>query len=122
MEAISYHAYSASSQLAQERGTYSSFKGCLWDQGILPLDTLNLLKDSAWRTSRSGSQQNTGLGSLENPNSAKACAIPMYGDCADRNHLQYLWRFRQYRTDYQNLYVKSNLSGEFTVVNNPSGQ
>ncbi len=46
MEAVCYHAYLASSRLAQERGAYSTFKGSLWDQGILPLDTLQLLNDA----------------------------------------------------------------------------
>src|SRR5690606_16117705 len=44
MEAICYYAYWASTELAKERGTYSTFKGSLWDQGILPLDTLDLLE------------------------------------------------------------------------------
>src|SRR5512140_3327754 len=43
MEAVCYHAYWASTELARERGKYSSYKGSLWDRGILPLDTLDLL-------------------------------------------------------------------------------
>jgi hypothetical protein len=46
MEAICYYAYWASTELARERGRYSTYKGSLWDQGILPLDTLNLLEKS----------------------------------------------------------------------------
>ena len=42
MEAICYYAYWASTELARERGKYSSFKGSLWDQGVLPPDTLDL--------------------------------------------------------------------------------
>ena len=44
MEVISYHAIQASTNLAEERGTYSSYKGSLWDQGILPIDSLKLLQ------------------------------------------------------------------------------
>ena len=49
MEMISYFAYSASSELAEERGPYETFKGSLWDQGILPLDSLRLLEQERGR-------------------------------------------------------------------------
>ena len=45
MEAICYYAYEASSDLASERGTYSSFRGSKWDRGILPQDTIALLEE-----------------------------------------------------------------------------
>src|SRR5690606_7298785 len=45
MEAVCYYAYLASSKLAMERGAYSSFKGSLWDRGILPHETLAMLKE-----------------------------------------------------------------------------
>src|SRR5204863_3954686 len=45
MEAVCYHAYWASTELAQERGRYSSYRGSLWDKGILPIDTLDLLSE-----------------------------------------------------------------------------
>jgi ribonucleoside-diphosphate reductase alpha chain len=45
MEAVCYYAYQASSELAKERGAYSSYQGSLWDRGILPQDTLKMLQD-----------------------------------------------------------------------------
>ena len=52
MEAVCYHAYWASTELAEERGRYSSFRGSLWDRGILPQDTLKLLARGARRLRR----------------------------------------------------------------------
>ena len=46
MESVAYTAYSASTDLAEERGPYSTFKGSLWDRGILPVDTLKMLADT----------------------------------------------------------------------------
>ena len=45
MEAVCYYAYWASTELAAERGRYSSYRGSLWDRGILPLDSLDLLAE-----------------------------------------------------------------------------
>jgi ribonucleoside-diphosphate reductase alpha chain len=118
METVCYHAYSASSRLAQERGAYSSFKGSLWDQGILPLDTLNLLGEARgghvevdrsstldWETLRASIQQH----GMRNSN---CVAIAPTATIANIIGVS-----ASIEPDYQNLYVKSNLSGEFTVVN-----
>ena len=118
MEAVCYYAYQASSKLAVERGSYSSFKGSLWDRGILPKDTLNLLReqrggyvdtdDSAtldWEALRAHIQQH----GMRNSNcvaiapTATISNIIGVSPCIEPT--------------YRNLYVKSNLSGEFTVVN-----
>jgi ribonucleoside-diphosphate reductase alpha chain len=118
METVCYHAYSASSRLAEERGAYSSFTGSLWDQGVLPLDTLNLLSDARggqvevdrsstldWDALRTRIQQH----GMRNSN---CVAIAPTATIANIIGVS-----ASIEPDYQNLYVKSNLSGEFTVVN-----
>jgi ribonucleoside-diphosphate reductase alpha chain len=118
METVCYHAYSASNRLSEERGAYSSFKGSLWDQGILPLDTLNLLSEARcgqvevdrsstldWDALRSRIQQH----GMRNSN---CVAIAPTATIANIIGVS-----ASIEPDYQNLYVKSNLSGEFTVVN-----
>ena len=119
MEAVSYYAYWASTELAEERGRYATFKGSLWDRGILPQDTLKLLARGARRLRRGRRVRDAGLG--------RRCARASSSTaCATRT----AWRSRRPRPSptssacrrrieptYQNLYVKSNLSGEFTVVN-----
>ncbi|HXF66392.1 MAG TPA: ribonucleoside-diphosphate reductase subunit alpha [Burkholderiales bacterium] len=118
MEAIAYCAYSASADLAEERGAYSTFKGSLWDRGILPLDTLKLLAEERggylecdmsttldWEALRRRIQQ---VG-MRNSN---CLAIAPTATIANITGLS-----QSIEPTYQNLYVKSNLSGEFTVVN-----
>jgi ribonucleoside-diphosphate reductase alpha chain len=118
MEAVCYYAYYASTELAEERGRYSSYRGSLWDRGILPQDTLKLLSDARggyvevdmsetmdWATLRSriathGMRNSNCVAiaptaTISNIIGVSACIEPTF----------------------QNLYVKSNLSGEFTVVN-----
>ncbi|MBB5215841.1 ribonucleoside-diphosphate reductase subunit alpha [Parapusillimonas granuli] len=118
MEAVCYYAYRASSKLAIERGAYSSFKGSLWDRGILPQDTLKLLAEERggyvevddsstldWDGLRAHIQRH----GMRNSNciaiapTATISNIVGVAPCIEPN--------------YRNLYVKSNLSGEFTVVN-----
>jgi ribonucleoside-diphosphate reductase alpha chain len=117
-EFISYHAISASTDLARERGVYSTFKGSKWDRGILPVDTLDLLE------SERGIQINV-------PRTAKMDwapvreAIKMYGmrnsnvmaiapTASISNIAGSSPCIEPY---YKNIYVKSNMSGEFTMVN-----
>ena len=119
MEAVCYYAYWASTELAEERGRYASFKGSLWDRGILPQDSLKLLADERgsqylecdtsetldWqalreRIKRFGMRNSNCVAiaptaTISNIIGVDACIEPTF----------------------QNLYVKSNLSGEFTVVN-----
>jgi ribonucleoside-diphosphate reductase alpha chain len=118
MEAISYYAYSASSELAGERGTYNSYKGSKWDRGILPQDTVDLLEDERgvkvevprggkmdWRPVRESIAQN----GMRNSNvlaiapTATISNIMGTTPCIEPN--------------YTNLFVKSNLGGDFTVLN-----
>jgi ribonucleoside-diphosphate reductase alpha chain len=118
MESVCYYAYWASTELAEERGRYPSFKGSLWDRGILPKDSLKLLAeqrggylevdDSETMDWASLSQRIAQYG-MRNSNciaiapTATISNIIGVGACIEPT--------------FQNLYVKSNLSGEFTVVN-----
>ena len=118
MEAICYYAYWASTELARERGNYSSYKGSLWDQGVLPLDTLDMLAtarggfvevdrsatldwDALRRKIASDGMRNSNCvaiaptATISNIIGVDASIEPCFG----------------------NLSVKSNLSGEFTIIN-----
>ncbi|MEC8943063.1 MAG: ribonucleoside-diphosphate reductase subunit alpha, partial [Verrucomicrobiota bacterium] len=118
MEAISYYAYGASSDLAAERGTYSTYRGSKWDRGILPQDSLDLLEDERgeevtvprggkmdWRPVRDKILKH----GMRNSNvlaiapTATISNIMGTTPCIEPN--------------YKNLFVKSNLSGDFTVLN-----
>jgi ribonucleoside-diphosphate reductase alpha chain len=119
MEIISYYALSASSDLAAERGSYQSYKGSLWDQGILPIDSLKLLYEARgvdfldvnmdqrldWDSLRNKIQKD----GMRNSN---VLAIAPTATIANISGVS-----QSIEPTYQNLYVKSNLSGEFTVVN-----
>ena len=119
MEAISYHAIKASSELAKERGSYSTFDGSLWSKGILPLDSLDLLIENRgekfikvdkssthdWDTLR----ETVKTQGMRNSN---VMAIAPTATIANITGVS-----QSIEPTYQNLYVKSNLSGEFTVVN-----
>jgi ribonucleoside-diphosphate reductase alpha chain len=118
MEAIAYTAYSASTDLAEERGPYSTFKGSLWDQGVFPHESLKLLAEERggyvevdlsstldWDALRARIQQ---VG-MRNSN---CIAVAPTATIANITGLS-----QCIEPTYQNLYVKSNLSGEFTVAN-----
>ncbi len=119
MEVISYYAIETSSNLAIERGSYSTFKGSLWDQGILPIDSLELVAKSRpermfevdrtqrldWDSLRSKVQKD----GMRNSNvMAIAPTATISNICGVSQSIE---------PTFQNLYVKSNLSGEFTVIN-----
>jgi ribonucleoside-diphosphate reductase alpha chain len=118
MEAVCYYAYWASTELAEERGRYATYKGSLWDCGILPQDTLDLLREERggyvevdtsvsmdWDALRNRIAQHgmrnsncvaiAPTATISNIIGVSACIEPTY----------------------QNIFVKSNLSGEFTVIN-----
>jgi len=118
MEMVSYCAYWASTELAEERGQYPTFRGSLWDRGILPQDTLDLLaaerggyvevdRSSAldWTPLRARIKQH----GMRNSN---CIAIAPTATIANIIGVS-----ASLEPTYQNLYVKSNLSGEFTVTN-----
>ena len=91
MEAVCYHAYWASTELAAERGRYSSYRGSLWDRGILPLDSLNLLAEDARRLRRRGPQHATldWDGAAPAHRHARHAQQQLRGHRADRDHLQH---------------------------------
>ncbi len=118
MEQVAYTAFSASADLAEERGAYSTFKGSLWDRGILPLDSLKLLAEErggyvecemAATLDWAGLRGRIQRGGMRNSN---CVAIAPTATIANITGLS-----QCIEPTYQNLYVKSNLSGEFTVVN-----
>lgn len=119
MEVISYYAIQTSSDLAVERGAYSTFKGSLWDQGILPIDSLEIVAKSRpermfevdrtqrldWNSLRAKVQTD----GMRNSNvMAIAPTATISNICGVSQSIE---------PTFQNLYVKSNLSGEFTVIN-----
>jgi len=118
MEMVAYCAYWASTELAEERGRYSTFEGSLWDSGVLPQDTLDLLaaeRGGYVELDRSATldwdalrERIRGHG-MRNSN---CLAIAPTATIANIVGVS-----ASIEPTYQNLYVKSNLSGEFTVVN-----
>ena len=118
MEAVSFYAIQASSELARERGAYSTFKGSLWDQGILPIDSLARLAEARgsyltvdtsktldWDRLR---EQVRAFGMRHSNTLAIAPTATIANICGVMPSIE---------PTYQNLFVKSNLSGEFTMVN-----
>ena len=118
MEAIAYYAIQASTDLAEERGRYASFDGSLWSQGILPLDSIALLEQG-----RGGFLQMDQGATLDwDALRARVQAVGMRNsNCmaiAPTATISNIVGVSQsIEPTYQNLFVKSNLSGEFTVVN-----
>ncbi|MFN7751261.1 MAG: ribonucleoside-diphosphate reductase subunit alpha, partial [Pseudomonadota bacterium] len=118
MEVVAYYAIQASSDLAAERGCYASYRGSLWDRGILPIDTLKMLREQRggyvecdesttldWdalraRVARQGMRNSNTMAIAPTATIANITGV---SQCIEPT--------------FQNLYVKSNLSGEFTVVN-----
>src|SRR5262249_33710589 len=117
MEAISYFAISASVDLAAERGRYPSFEGSLWSRGILPIDSIELVEQargsldmdrSATRDWNSLRERVTSVGMRNSNVMAIAPTATISNICGVAQSIE---------PAYQNLYVKSNMSGDFTVVN-----
>jgi ribonucleoside-diphosphate reductase alpha chain len=130
MEALSFQAISASVDLAAERGRYPSFDGSLWSQGILPIDSVELLADERAKTSPAGEasqgrrpldldrsqsldweglRQRVVATGMRNSNTmAIAPTATISNICGVSQSIE---------PGYQNLFVKSNMSGDFTVVN-----
>lgn len=118
MEIVSYHAIKTSSLLAGERGAYASFRGSKWDRGILPLDTMDILEkergeaipvsrrstldwDAIRRLIKEHGMRNSNCLAI-----APTATISNIADCTP-----------SIEPIYKNIYVKSNMSGEFVVVN-----
>lgn len=118
MEAICYHAYWASTELARERGKYSSYKGSLWDKGILPLDTLDLLEkarggyvdvDRSSTLDWNALRQKIKADGMRNSNCVAIAPTATISNIIGVD--------ASIEPCFGNLSVKSNLSGEFTVIN-----
>ena len=119
MEAISYHAIAASADLAQERGAYKSFQGSLWSQGVLPLDSLARVReargpDRYFQVDQSATRDWDALRErvkrgMRNSNTMAIAPTATISNITGVT--------QSIEPTYQNLFVKSNLSGEFTVVN-----
>ncbi len=119
MELVGYHAIEASSDLAAERGRYASFEGSLWSQGVLPIDSIERLKaergeqyievDTSATQDWERLREKVVNQGMRNSNvMAIAPTATISNICGVSQSIE---------PTYQNLYVKSNLSGEFTVVN-----
>ncbi|GGE39893.1 ribonucleoside-diphosphate reductase [Agaricicola taiwanensis] len=118
MEAISYHAISGSVDLAEERGRYPSFQGSLWSKGVLPIDSIERLAEARggvlemdrsqtldWealrkRVKKSGMRNSNVMAIAPTATISNICGVAQSIEPA-----------------YRNLYVKSNMSGDFTLVN-----
>jgi len=119
MEAISYYAIESSSELAEERGSYTSFEGSLWSQGVLPIDSLERLQNERGKeylevnldTRLDWDDLRTRVKTHGMRNS-NVMAIAPTATIANITGVT-----QSIEPTYQNLFVKSNLSGEFTVVN-----
>ena len=121
-EAISYYAILASSQLAEERGAYASYQGSLWSQGILPIDSLDILSktrrdtigvtvdvDRSARLDWQPVRDSIAKHGMRNSNCLAIAPTATIANIAGVSP--------SIEPTFQNLYVKSNLSGEFTVLN-----
>jgi ribonucleoside-diphosphate reductase alpha chain len=119
MESLSYYAIEASSDLARERGSYTSFEGSLWSRGIMPIDSLAALQDSRGTefldcdfSTRLDWDALRGKVKADGMRNSNVMAIAPTATIANITGVS-----QSIEPTYQNLYVKSNLSGEFTVVN-----
>ncbi len=119
MEVVSYYAIEASSDLATERGHYQTYDGSLWSQGILPIDSVRLLKeqrgedyckqDETQRLDWTGLRNKVKAQGMRNSNVMAIAPTATIGNITGVT--------ASIEPTYKNLYVKSNLSGEFTVIN-----
>ena len=118
MEALCYHAYWASTELAEERGRYSSYRGSLWDRGVLPHDSLDLLAESRGGYVELDRSQTMDWGALRQRiaqhgmRNSNCVAIAPTATISNIIGVD-----ASIEPCFGNLSVKSNLSGEFTVVN-----
>jgi ribonucleoside-diphosphate reductase alpha chain len=118
MEAICYHAYWASTELARERGRYGSYQGSLWDQGILPIDTLDMLEkarggyievDRSTTLDWDALRQKIKTDGMRNSNCVAIAPTATISNIIGVD--------ASIEPSFGNLSVKSNLSGEFTIIN-----
>ena len=119
MEVISYHAIAASSDLAKERGTYPSYDGSLWSQGIFPKDSIEILEKNRGseflKVDRSETLDWDQLRVKVKKDGMRNSNVMAIAPTATISNITGVTQ--SIEPTYQNLYVKSNLSGEFTIVN-----
>ncbi|HUW98050.1 MAG TPA: ribonucleoside-diphosphate reductase subunit alpha [Acidiferrobacter sp.] len=118
MEAVSYYAILASCELAKERGVYASYEGSLWSQGILPIDSIAFVEraragilsmDRSMHLDWTAAREAIGRYGMRNSNCLAIAPTATISNIAGVA--------QSIEPTYQNLFVKSNLSGEFTVLN-----
>ena len=119
MEVISYYAIQASSELAKERGTYPSYEGSLWSQGIFPKDSIDILEKNRGseyiKVDRSETLDWDKLKAKVKKDGMRNSNVMAIAPTATISNITGVTQ--SIEPTYQNLYVKSNLSGEFTIVN-----
>jgi ribonucleoside-diphosphate reductase alpha chain len=118
MEVVAYYAILGSSEIAKERGAYESFKGSKWDRGILPLDTIKLLEDERGETIDVARDVHLDWGvvrdsikkyGMRNSNCMAIAPTATISNIAGS--------VPAIEPVYKNIFVESNISGDFTVVN-----
>ncbi|NCN27281.1 ribonucleoside-diphosphate reductase subunit alpha [bacterium] len=118
MENISYNAILASTELAKERGTYSSYKGSLWDKGILPFDSVDMLEKERGKELNVSRQSKLDWTPVREAvkkygmRNSNCMAIAPTATIANISGVT-----QSIEPTYKNLYVKSNMSGEFIFIN-----
>ncbi|MDM8559687.1 ribonucleoside-diphosphate reductase subunit alpha [Candidatus Parabeggiatoa sp. HSG14] len=117
-EFISYYAISASSKLAEERGSYSSFDGSLWSCGILPIDSIQKLAEVRGKYFKMSTTSTLDWNSLRERVKTKGMRNSNTMAIAPTATISSISGVTQsIEPMYQNLFIKSNLSGEFTIIN-----
>ena len=118
MELISYYAIEASSDLASERGAYSTYENSLWSKGILPIDSINLLQETRGKYLEQDKHQTQNWEALRTKVRTQGIRNSNVMAIAPTATISNICGVSQsIEPTFQNLFVKSNLSGEFTVVN-----
>jgi len=118
MELISYYAISASSDLAEERGRYASFDGSLWSEGILPIDSIRLLEEARGEYLRLDTSMTLDWEDLRQRVKAVGVRNSNIMAIAPTATISNIVGVAQsIEPAFRNLYVKANMSGDFTVVN-----
>lgn len=119
MEKIAYYAYEASSDLALERGSYDSYKGSKWDLGILPCDTTDLLekeRELSIKVKRGGLMDWTKLREKIKKQGMRNSNVLAIAPTATISNI--MGTTPSIEPSYNNIFVKSNLSGDFIILNN----
>jgi len=118
MEAVAYYAYSASSELAKERGTYSSYQGSKWDRGLLPQDTVDMLQEERGMqidVPREGKMDWTPVREKIAAHGMRNSNVLAIAPTATISNI--MGSTPCIEPNYKNLYVKENLGGKYIMLN-----